>query len=206
MMSLSHVARGSPSINSKLTAAESSGSTGQALLAYWPLDEGPGTSAADATGNGHTGTLLNAPTWSPGRGGPAALTLDGRSQYVSVPGPFPPSQYSWALWLKGSAAPDTATNQQVLVNGSDPDNWGLNWSNRAAAFTQAAYQRDGTGAYLGVQIATPLRANQWYHVVGTYDGTSLKVYLNGLLSGTTAIASLAPAVGDVGIGNHLNRF
>jgi len=186
----------------------SRGGTGNALVAHWPLDEGTGTSAADATGHGHTGTLIDAPTWSLGRIGPSALTFDGRSQCVRVPGPFRQSTYTWALWIKGTTAPDTATNQQVVVNGSGAgDNWGFNWSNTFSTFQQAAYQKDDTGALVAAQIAatTPLSGNQWYHVVGTYDGADLKVYLNGLLSGRTNNVSLHDAEGDFGIGNHLGR-
>jgi hypothetical protein len=35
------------------------------LIAYWPFDEGTGTSTADASGNGHDGTLVNGPLWNP---------------------------------------------------------------------------------------------------------------------------------------------
>ena len=34
------------------------------LVAYWPFDEGTGTETADASGNGHTGTLVNGPLWA----------------------------------------------------------------------------------------------------------------------------------------------
>lgn len=33
------------------------------LAGYWKLDEGTGTSTADTTGHGNTGTLINGPTW-----------------------------------------------------------------------------------------------------------------------------------------------
>ena len=33
------------------------------LAAYWPLDEGSGGIAADATGRGHNGSLQGSPTW-----------------------------------------------------------------------------------------------------------------------------------------------
>jgi hypothetical protein len=34
------------------------------LVAYWPLDEGSGTTATDNSGNGHNGTLTNGPIYS----------------------------------------------------------------------------------------------------------------------------------------------
>ncbi len=33
-------------------------------LGHWPLNEGTGTIAGDASGNGNTGDLLNGPIWS----------------------------------------------------------------------------------------------------------------------------------------------
>src|SRR5262249_19564015 len=39
------------------------------LVAYWKFDEGSGTTAADSSGNGNTGTLINGPLWSAGRVG-----------------------------------------------------------------------------------------------------------------------------------------
>jgi hypothetical protein len=34
------------------------------LVGYWRFDEGAGTSAADATGHGYTGSLLNGALWA----------------------------------------------------------------------------------------------------------------------------------------------
>ena len=33
------------------------------LVAYWRFDEGTGTTAADTTGQGHNGSLINGPAW-----------------------------------------------------------------------------------------------------------------------------------------------
>ena len=38
------------------------------LVAYWKFDEGSGTTAADSSGNGNTGTLINGPLWTAGQG------------------------------------------------------------------------------------------------------------------------------------------
>ncbi len=45
------------------------------LVACWHLDEGLGTSVADATGRGHLGTLMNGPVWT----GSTAFLGDGTS-------------------------------------------------------------------------------------------------------------------------------
>ncbi|MCL4761151.1 MAG: PKD domain-containing protein, partial [Burkholderiales bacterium] len=53
--------------------------------ASFGFNEGSGTTAADATGNGHTGTLVNGPTWVPGKYD-NGLSFDGVDDAVSVAG------------------------------------------------------------------------------------------------------------------------
>src|SRR6185369_5251048 len=45
---------------------EASATPSSSLQAYLKFDEASGTSAADATGNGWTGALVNSPTWVAG--------------------------------------------------------------------------------------------------------------------------------------------
>ena len=56
----------------------------QGLVANYKLNEGTGTTTADATGNGHTGTLNNA-TWTTGIASSPGLAFDGSSGFVSLP-------------------------------------------------------------------------------------------------------------------------
>src|SRR5215831_14604481 len=48
------------------------------------FNEGTGTTTADGSGNNHPGTLVNSPTWGPGKYG-QGLTFNGTSNYVSIP-------------------------------------------------------------------------------------------------------------------------
>jgi len=55
------------------------------LVGYWPMNEGVGTLAGDASGNGNTGTLSGSsiPTWTTGKRG-NALNFNGTSAYVAI--------------------------------------------------------------------------------------------------------------------------
>ena len=42
-------------------------------------------------------------------------------------------------------------------------------------------------AFYNVSISTP-STDTWHHIVGTYDGATLKFYLNGTLASSTTVA------------------
>ena len=51
------------------------------LVANWPMKEGTGSSIADLSGNGNTGTITGA-TWVKTTGGDSCLSFDGTDDYV----------------------------------------------------------------------------------------------------------------------------
>jgi hypothetical protein len=54
--------------------------------------------------------------------------------------------------------------------------------------------------------ATTLAINTWYHLAGTYDGTNLKVYVNGVLDGTTACSgNFISTTSELKIGGGLSN-
>ena len=59
-----------------LTTTVAKADIADGLVGYWPLDEGSGTTTADATGNGSDGTFVGDPQWSAGKLG-SALDFDG---------------------------------------------------------------------------------------------------------------------------------
>ncbi len=69
----------------------------------------------------------------------------------------------------------------IQDNGDYERGWLLGYVNRKFSFALASkgYQRL---TYL--QGTTDFKDELWYHVVGTYDGEDLKVYVNGKLEGT----------------------
>src|SRR5262249_34774617 len=66
-----------------LFLVSASSPSGSGLVAAYSFDEGTGTTAADASGNGHAATLLSA-GWDTGQSG-SAVSLDGSNGSVSLP-------------------------------------------------------------------------------------------------------------------------
>jgi hypothetical protein len=170
------------------------GSSGVPTSGHWKFDEGGGTSALDSSGNGNTGTLIGGPTYVPGRVGPYALAFNGTTAVVTAPVANNP-QYTWAHLVKATQPPSTTAVMHTLTNGNDQtEPFSFAWGHDTASFRQAAAHQAINGNYYAAQIPSPLSANVWYHIAGTYDGTTLRVYLNGVLQATTpgVPAPLAP--------------
>ena len=69
------------------------------------MNEGSGTTLADASGSGHTGTLVNGPAWVAGQATYGqALSFDGLDDAVSVANPatynFGTADFTIELWAK----------------------------------------------------------------------------------------------------------
>ena len=75
------------------------------LVLHYAFDETSGTTTADSSGGGHTGTLTNmtGSEWTTGKTG-GGLSFDGNDDYVNVPTAAHPtgSEVSVAFWSKGT--------------------------------------------------------------------------------------------------------
>jgi Concanavalin A-like lectin/glucanases superfamily/Bacterial Ig domain len=161
-------------------------------MAHWKLDETSGLVASDASGGGNNGTLVNGPTWSAGViAGGLAFGGGASAPYVSVPAsPFLEGMaaLSVSTWIKLSQLPPVGSYYVPIGK----DNGGFSYrllvdSNGGGHFAvattaNAGYTAGTTASFSGVQ------PNTWYHLVGTYDGTRVRAYVNGRLSGTGASA------------------
>ncbi|HEY3377218.1 MAG TPA: LamG-like jellyroll fold domain-containing protein, partial [Armatimonadota bacterium] len=136
--------------------------------AWWKLDEGSGTTAADSTGNGRTGTLCNSPTWTTGRNG-GALLFNGLNSMVTVPNnealKYRGGDLAIDCWININA---TETTGGYLVckpwSGSGKYNYWLylDTSNRVVFGMQMGFPGIKT-----ITAPTGLSSATWYHVVAT---------------------------------------
>ncbi len=160
-------------------------------VAHWKLDDAAGTTAVDWIG-AHNGTL-SGPTWTAGKiaGG---LQLNGASDYVTIPDHVAfrvTNALTIAGWIKGNSwNPDGNWASPILRKGdANPCNWQLEVSGGVATLCLDDYD------LYGIRGNTTLALNKWYHIAGTWDGATVRVYVNGVLDMTPA-ARAAPITTD----------
>lgn len=144
----------------------------EGLVGYWKFDEGSGNVAKDSSGNGNDGTLVRGPQWVEGKFGKALRFDATQRQKVEVP---------------HSPSFATITNAVTIEAWVNPENFNA-WVSfgvkgdivygmfiNPAAFVRIHYSGGNT-------LDTPnniIKANEWTHVVGTYDGSKVRIYING---------------------------
>lgn len=179
---------------------------GTSPIALWPLSETTGTNAADATGNGYTGTYSNvtlASTTFPD-GTAAGLWVAGSNGHVTtysagLAGVFNGQEGAIACWIRVRAASvwtdvaaryvydiyrDTTDRIRILKNST---------SNRVFI----GHRGGGTARETDYVTSGP---TQWVHIANVWSNTGgyVRHYVNGVLIGDLAApGTFATPIADV---------
>ena len=141
-------------------------------VAHWHFDEGNGT-----LGNGEAAKTL---TWSFGCG----LLFDGVDDLVKVPDSdaldLAVDKLTITGWVNRSSA-----GSGYLVKKSDASNGYRLW---ITATGTLQFELLLSGTTKTVTSTTTLPVNQWKHITARYDGSELRVFIDGAIeSATTAV-------------------
>src|SRR5690606_817780 len=168
-------------------------SAGEALLGHWKMDEGSGTAVSDASGRGNHGEVLRGGVRVPGVHG-NALYLNGDRQQGFVPGSptlDPGSALTLAAWVK----PEKASGTQYLIKKmelSQADGYELTLLS-GGTFLFRINQKSGGSTYSVSSLGSyPGDGSTWVHIAATYDGTTMRLYLDGVESGSKSVSAGVP--------------
>jgi glucose/arabinose dehydrogenase/fibronectin type 3 domain-containing protein len=152
------------------------------LVGAWAFGEGAGTTTADATGNGNVGTLTGASWSTQGRYG-SALSFNGTNSVVRVASAASLNVTS-AMTLSAWIQPTASQSGWRTIMQREADAYFLNASNSSPMRPSGGGTFGGSLDYLSGPTANPV--NTWTHVALTYDGTILRLYVNGTQVATAA--------------------
>ena len=178
-------------------------------VGVWPLNEGKGTVANDYSGHHNNGSLE----------GLAAVDAAGASRAGSpstaAPPPcrcptapsLEPATVSVSAWVDSSASP--GIYRYVVAkgaNGCSAASYGLyTGSNGGLEFYVST--NNGLSWTVSPDAGQGVWNGQWHNVVGTYDGSSVRLYVDGqqVGSGTPDTAPIAyglPTSNNLAIGDY----
>jgi fibronectin type 3 domain-containing protein/regulation of enolase protein 1 (concanavalin A-like superfamily) len=182
--------------------------TGNPLVARLKFDDGSGTTAADSTGNGWNGTLVNTPTWTTGRIGGALSLAGASSQYVTMPSGVGASlaDFTISTWVYLNSA---SAGARIFDFGDGDGMYGGTdvWGNQHWLCERYMYctVQGGSGGRVhfgisnstnfgeeGVDGAAAIPTGQWVHVAVTMSGSTASIYVNGMLVGQNANMWFSP--------------
>jgi hypothetical protein len=175
------------------------------LVGYYPLDEGAGNIATDASGNGHDGTLPDSGvTWIQSAVVNGGVNIDGSNGSDIKLGTWDPTegtgQISLALWIKWAGSGNR--NQGLISKRTG------GWSADSMLFglriqdADLVLLRPGSSARVS-DVMTPF-IGKWTHVLAIYDGTTATFYLNGEEVGSGAFSLGNNAEAEMRIGSYNN--
>ncbi|MCK4891121.1 MAG: LamG domain-containing protein, partial [Candidatus Pacebacteria bacterium] len=159
-------------------------------IAHWKFDECQGPTANDASGNGNNGTITIGGTgtqdgigtctdgdtsnaWYNGRSGKysSAMSFDGSDDYVFV-GNDASLNITDAITIEAWIKSNTIVGYDTVVRKNNAYTFRLS-DGKVQLYLWGLTDTSGISE-------TTLSIGNWYHVTGTYDGSYIKIYINGI--------------------------
>lgn len=179
------------------------------------------STAADSIG-GHTGTAYGGTTYSNGIVGQSFHFDAGNKSHVRVPDAAD-LHFTSAMTVEAWVLPEggaTLVSKWDAVGARSQCSFRLSLGNLGRAYFQIS--PDGTGGATSAvyppycMSATTIPGGTWTHLAGTFDGSTLRIYVNGILDGQTSFTgtiysgnndlAICGMVGGTYLGNVFDEY
>ena len=152
--------------------------------------------------SGNNGTLTNSPRFYANGGG--GIVFDGVDDYVDCGNIIPtPSSVTLTCWFKSSNT--NQTNKGIIGRwgGASTQNRGyMLWIDILTNPGRLSFPINSSSHLTGI---TDIRTGNWFYLVGTYDGTTAKIYVNGVLEGSKSESSIIQSNNNFNIGRYISN-
>ena len=149
---------------------------------------GSGTVWSDLSRGENNGTLKNGPTFNSGNGG--SIVFDGVDDFVEIQNQIQFDQtdpFTLSSWVK---SPRVGDNQ--IINNENSSYTGYRLNINGPANIEIGL-RSSIFDDIAIETLNSINTDIWYHIVGTYDGTSnasgMKIYINGVEESTNILSN-----------------
>jgi RHS repeat-associated protein len=166
-------------------------------VAAYSFDEGEGEVAGDSAGE-HDGAVSGA-AWVPGKFGPALRFEGDGEDKVTVPS-SPDLELTEGFTIDAWVKPGVRYNYYPVVEKETPGSFGYEFGLSGGVWPTASVHPEGSYAE-EVFGGEPIPRHKWSNVAVTYDGTHLRLYVDGELSGTEAVSAPRGGAGALLIGS-----
>ena len=143
----------------------------------------------------------------------AQMTFDGTDDYAALSGfvqPSNPNNFSVEAVVKLSSHNAGTNIGSVIVNNYSSLRGWIFFLNGPSSFLGLRHHNESNPGGYNVVYGTGINLNQWYHIAATDDGTTVRLYINGVQvtsgsSGPSINFAGQPIIGQFGGGNAVTN-
>ena len=146
-------------------------------LAIYHFREGTGQTVADDSSSANTGSgtsLAWVTDQKYGWGGDFTSAIVGAGSSLSL----------GSMTLEGWFNPDVVTGTQQLINKEE--NNAIGYELKLSGANVVYRTKDSSDVITSITSTTSLVAGTTYHIAGTHDGSTMRLYINGTLEASTS--------------------
>lgn len=121
----------------------------------------------------------------------ASAEFNGTSDYIQLNEPFSHTNHTIAAWVYA----ENDGNNKIVFDARDAGSDGILLYSR---YSEAPIYSINSSSIIG----TTTHPNEWIYVVGTYDGTTQKLYIDGSLNGSASTSQTISTTQKATIGTQ----